>query len=61
MAAGGASLASGIDPADERKSPGATSTEGAPSNTFEAIAREWFAKTFAGLGARTWRQDHTPT
>ena len=37
-------LASGIYPADERRSNGATPTDGAPSNTFEAIAREWFAK-----------------
>ena len=37
-------LASGIDPADERRSNGPTPTEGAPSNSFEAVAREWFAK-----------------
>ena len=37
-------LASGVDPADERRSNGATSTDGAPSNSFEAIAREWFTK-----------------
>jgi Arm domain-containing DNA-binding protein/integrase-like protein len=37
-------LASGIDPADERRSTGATPAGTAPSNTFEAIAREWFAK-----------------
>ena len=37
-------LTSGIDPADERRSNGPTPTEGAPSNSFEAVAREWFAK-----------------
>ena len=37
-------LAAGIDPADERRSNGTAPTDGAPSNTFEAIAREWFAK-----------------
>ena len=37
-------LASGIDPADERRSNGPTPIEGAPSNSFEAVAREWFAK-----------------
>jgi integrase len=37
-------LAAGIDPADERRTNGTTPTDGAPSNTFEAIAREWFAK-----------------
>jgi integrase len=36
--------ASGIDPADERRNNGATPTDGAPSNSFEVIAREWFAK-----------------
>ena len=31
--------ASGIDPADERRSNGTTLTDGAPSDTFEAAAR----------------------
>ena len=37
-------LASGVDPADDRKGMGTASADSPSSNTFEVIAREWFAK-----------------
>ncbi len=37
-------LASGIDPAEERKGNGAAPYGAPPGDTFENIAREWFAK-----------------
>jgi hypothetical protein len=37
-------LATGIDPAEERRSNGTTPAGAVQLNTFEAIAREWFAK-----------------
>ncbi|MDA8349014.1 MAG: tyrosine-type recombinase/integrase [Pseudomonadota bacterium] len=37
-------LKDGIDPAEERKSKGATSEAPPPGDTFETVAREWFAK-----------------
>ena len=46
-------LAAGIDPAEERRSNGATPAGAGQSNTFEAIAREWFAKH-----SPTWAPGH---
>lgn len=37
-------LKDGIDPAEERKSRGATSEAPPPGDTFESVAREWFGK-----------------
>jgi integrase len=37
-------LKAGIDPAEERKGKGTISEAPAPGDTFETVAREWFAK-----------------
>lgn len=37
-------LKAGIDPAEERKTKGATSAVPPPGDTFETVAREWFTK-----------------
>lgn len=46
-------LAAGIDPAEERRSNGTAPAGVSPTNTFEAIAREWFAKH-----SPTWAPGH---
>lgn len=46
-------LRDGIDPAEERKSKGAAAGTPAPGDTFETVAREWFAKH-----SPTWAPGH---
>ena len=52
-------LADGIDPGENRKIQKAAKTERS-ANSFEVVAREWFAKFKPGWAPDTFRKDHQP-